>query len=36
VLTSLLAATTMTGRAGRTVEALRIDDVLEAMRHDRG
>jgi D-aminopeptidase len=36
VLTSLLAATTTTGRAGRTVEALRIDDVLAAMRHVGG
>jgi D-aminopeptidase len=36
VLTSLLAATTTTGRGGRTVEALRIDDVLAAMRHGGG
>jgi len=31
VLTSLLAATTTTGRGGRTLRALRVDDVLAAM-----
>jgi D-aminopeptidase len=36
VLTSLLAATTTTGRSGRTVRALRIEDVLAAMRHGGG